>query len=206
METQATVYIVDDDPAVRKGINFLAKSVGLQSVEFESARDYLNKTNSDDAGCLILDLRMPEMGGLDLQEELNKRDYILPVIILTGHGDVPASVKAFKAGAFDFIEKPPRDQVLLDTIQKAIRHDAKNRQEHDYDAEIKQKLHNLKEKDRKILKMIGQGLPNKTIAFNLDLSEKTIEYHRAKMMKKLDVHSLQELMKFAIECGINKNP
>ena len=204
MDDQSTVYIVDDDPAVRKGINFLAKSVGIEVVEFASAKDFLDNTNPDDAGCLILDLRMPEMGGLDLQDQLNKQGYILPIIILTGHGDVPASVKAFKAGAFDFIEKPPRDQVLLDTIQKAIRQDAINRKNFDHESEINNKVAQLKEKELKILTMIAQGLPNKAIAFNLELSEKTIEYHRAKMMKKLDVHSLQELIKFAIESGVNK--
>jgi FixJ family two-component response regulator len=142
------------------------------------------------------------MSGLDLQEELNKRGYVLPIIFLTGHGDVPASVKAFKGGAFDFIEKPPQEQALLDAIQKAIRKDFEGRIVLQSKQEALQILSSLTGKETKILKMIAKGEPNKAVAYEMGLSEKTIEYHRAKIMKNIGVSSIQELMKFAIESGM----
>ncbi|HEG44264.1 MAG TPA: response regulator transcription factor [Phycisphaerales bacterium] len=202
MEQQPVVFVVDDDPAVRTGIKFLVSSVDLQFAEFSSAREFLDSYDPSRPGCLILDIRMPKMGGLELQDELNKLDFILPIIFLTGHGDVPVSVKALKAGAFDFIEKPPQDQVLLDTIQKALRKDAQDRETMQHKQQLKAKLSLLSDKDVEVLKMIADSQPNKTIAFKMGLSEKTIEYHRAKIMKKLEVPSIQELVKFALEAGM----
>lgn len=203
MEQQPTVFVVDDDPAVRKGIKFLTNSVDLRFAEYSSAQEFLSNYDPSQAGCLILDMRMPNMSGLDLQEELNKLGFILPIIFLTGHGNVPASVKALKAGAFDFIEKPPQDHVLLDTIQKALRKDAQDRMSMQYNQQLKSKLSLLSEKGVAILKMVADSQPNKTIAFKMGLSEKTIEYHRAKIMRTLEVNSVQELTKFALKAGVS---
>lgn len=203
MEQQPTVFVVDDDPAVRKGIKFLTNSVDLRFVEFSSAQEFLSNYDPSQAGCLILDMRMPNMSGLDLQEELNKLDYVLPIIFLTGHGNVPASVKALKAGAFDFIEKPPQDQILLDTVQKAIRKNAQDRIAMQYKQQLQAKLSLLSDKEVDILKMVADSQPNKTIAFKMGLSEKTIEYHRAKIMRTLEVNSVQELTKFALKAGVS---
>ena len=202
MEQQPTVFVVDDDPAVRKGIQFLVDSVNLPFADFSSAQEFLNDYDPTCPGCLILDMRMPKMGGLDLQDELNKCDYTLPIIFLTGHGNISASVKALKAGAFDFIEKPPQNQLLLDTIQKALRKDAQDRLLMQHKRRLQAKFSSLSDSGRDILKMIAEGQSNKTIAFKKGLSEKTIEYHRAKIMKKLEVNSVQELTKFAIEAGV----
>ena len=202
MEQQPTVFVVDDDPAVRKGIRFLVNSVDLQFAEFSSAQEFLSNYDPSRQGCLILDMRMPNMSGLDLQEELNKLGFFLPIIFLTGHGNVSASVKALKSGAFDFIEKPPEDQILLDTVQKAIRKNVQDCMALQHKKQLQAKLSLLSDKEVDILKMIAEGQPNKTIAYKMDLSGKTIEYHRAKIMKMLEVHSIQELTKFVLEAEI----
>jgi two-component system response regulator FixJ len=202
MQQQATVFVVDDDSAVRTGIEFLVNSVDLQFAGFSSAQEFLSIYDTTRPGCLILDMRMPQMGGLELQKELNKHDYILPIIFLSGHGTVTSSVEALKAGAFDFIEKPPQEQVLLDTIHKALRKDQQDRDKLKYKHQLEEKVSQLSERDIQILKMIADSQPNKTIAFKMDVCEKTIEYHRAKIMKSLEVNSIQELMKFVLEADL----
>ena len=202
MDIQSTVFVVDDDQAVRDGIELLVKSVGLQYKGFASAQEFLDRYEPSGPGCLVLDIRMPGMSGLDLQEKLAELKIDLPVIILTGHGEVPLAVRAMKAGAIDFMEKDPQDQMLLDNIQKAIEKDIETKKKQVEHNSVQQQLSELSPRRREILELIVNGKVNKEIALELDLSEKTIEFHRAKIMKKLGLHSMHELMRFAYKAGL----
>jgi two-component system response regulator FixJ len=202
MDKKSVVFMVDDDYAVREGIELLVKSVGMEFKGFSSAQEYQDGCEPSERGCLVLDVRMPGMGGLALQEELAKRDYSLPVIVLTGHGNVKMGVQAMKAGAFDFIEKPPAEQMLLDTVQKAIRKDSEVRISQEEQQARCDKLAQLTPRGREILAKILDGKVNKQIAGELDLSEKTIEFHRAKLMKQLEVDCLHGLIRFALSTGL----
>ena len=202
MERQSVVFMVDDDDAVRDGIELLVKSVGLEFRGFSSAQGFLDRCGPSERGCLVLDVRMPGMGGLALQEELAKLNYSLPVIVLTGHGNVKMGIQAMKAGAFDFIEKPPHEQVLLDTVQKAIRKDSEAKICELEQKAMCDKLAHLTHRGREILGFIIEGKVNKQIAAELELSEKTIEFHRSKLMKQLGVDSLHGLIRFALSTGL----
>lgn len=202
MEKQSVVFMVDDDDAVRDGIELLVKSVGLEFKGYSSALEFLDGCGPSEHGCLVLDVRMPGMGGLALQEELVKRKYSIPVIVLTGHGNVKMGVQAMKAGAFDFIEKPPQEQMLLDTVQKAIRKDTEIKS-NELEQQAKcEKISQLTLRGREILALILDGKVNKQIAGELELSEKTIEFHRSKLMKQLGVDSLHGLIRFALSTGL----
>ncbi len=194
-ETGASVYIVDDDPAVRDSLKWLMESVNLPVKSFSTGMEFLDSDASKEPGCVILDIRMPGMSGIDVFEELQSRGSTIPVIFLTGHGDVHLAVRAMKSGAFDFVEKPFNDQVLLDLIQKAIRHDAAYlslRVELD---DIKERLTHLTTREREVLDGVVGGRANRIIAEDLGLSEKTIEFHRAKMMEKMRAETLAELIR-----------
>ncbi len=189
------IYIVDDNDDVRESLELLFESVDLCAKSFGSAGEFLDTYPMGQSGCLIADVRMPEMSGLELQEEMAKRSIDLPVIIITGYGDVEMAVNAMKAGAADFIEKPYKEQELLDRVHKAINQSAQKRQESSEEKMAREGLAQLTPREREVLEFIVDGEPNKRIAYHLELSEKTIEFHRANIMKKLKAKSLAELVR-----------
>ncbi len=194
MSPEPTVFVVDDDEAVRGGLRRLMESVGLNVETYGSAQEFLSDCDPNRRGCLVLDIRMPGMGGLDLQDQLGKQGIRLPVIILTGHADVAAAVRALKAGAMDFIEKPFNSQVLLDRIQQAIQHDAKARRQSAEESQIGQRLARLTSREKEVMHMMVTGKASKVIAIDLSISERTVEFHRANIMKKLQARTLAELI------------
>jgi len=189
-----TVFIVDDDRAMRESLKALMKTVGLNAQTYSSADDFLEAYDSVQRGCLVADVRLPGMSGLELQEKLLKEHITLPVIIITGHGDVPMAVQAMKLGALNFIEKPFRDQVLLDNIKKAIDLDTKIRNKQVEYAEIQEKLKKLTAREKEIMNLLITGEPGKAIAFDLGISQKTVDFHRSNITKKMNVKSLIELV------------
>jgi two-component system response regulator FixJ len=198
MVAEPTVFIVDDDKEVREAIALLMLSVGLQSRAFPDAWSYLNTFDPDAPGCLVLDVRMPDMNGLEVQDELAAKPYHPPIVMITGHGDVPMAVRAVKGGAVDFIEKPFNDQALIDAVQRAIALDAKGRGEALELADIKERVERLTKREREILDQIAAGKRNKVIAYDLGISQSTVEAHRAKVMEKLGARSLSELMRLVM--------
>ena len=196
-EKQSVVCVVDDDPAVRDSLSWLLSSVDLDVETFSSAQEFIDAYDPDQQGCVLVDVRMPGMSGLELQEELSARGTNLPVIVITGHSDVQMAVRAMKAGAFDFIEKPLNDQALLDLVQKAIEENKATIRVQSQQNEIRNRFSSLSPREQEVLELIVAGEPNKRIAFNLSLSEKTVEAHRAKVMDKTRAGSLAELIKMA---------
>jgi FixJ family two-component response regulator len=196
------VYVVDDDPSVRVAMERLLKSVGLTVKTCASARDFLEQATPEWSGCLIVDLRMPGMGGLDLQDQLSARQVSLPVIFLTGYGTVPASVRAMKAGAVDFLEKPVDDQKLLDAVHKALERDREVRLNQAEMQALQQRLALLTPREHEVLTFIISGRLNKLTAAALGTTEKTIKVHRARIMEKLQCASLAELVRLAEKAGI----
>ncbi len=202
VKDKQTVFVVDDDAAVRDSLSWLIKSVGLNVETFGSAQEFLNACTPNRAGCLVLDVRMPGMSGLDLQEKLAGQRIFLPVIIITGHGDVPMAVRTVKSGAFDFIEKPFNDQVLLDRIQQALEKDAEQRihqAEHD---EISRRIGKLTPREKEVMDMVVGGNPNKIIASELGISCRTVEIHRGRVMEKMQANSLSDLMRIGLMSGL----
>ncbi len=195
---EPTVFIIDDDQEVREAIELLMKSVGLATRSFTSAQDYLDQFDPGLAGCLVLDVRMKGISGLDLQERLGREPIHPPVIIITGHGDVPMAVRAVRAGAIDFIEKPFHDQTLLDAVHRAFEQDADNRGEASRLADIKERLTRLTPREREILDQVVAGKRNKVIAADLGISQSTVEAHRAKVMEKMEAQSLSDLMRMTL--------
>jgi FixJ family two-component response regulator len=196
------VYVVDDDPSVRVAMERLLKSVGLTVKTCASAWDFLEQATPEWSGCLIVDLRMPGMGGLDLQDQLSARQVSLPVIFLTGYGTVPASVRAMKAGAVDFLEKPVDDQKLLDAVHKALERDREVRLNQAEMQALQQRLALLTPREHEVLTFIISGRLNKLTAAALGTTEKTIKVHRARIMEKLQCASLAELVRLAEKAGI----
>lgn len=195
----ATVMVVDDDSGVRNAMRSLLKSVGLNSALFASAPDFLAAYQPSQVGCLVLDIRMPGMSGLELQQQLNLRGAVIPVIFMTGHGDIPMAVEAMQHGAFDFLQKPFRDQDLLDRIQRAIVKDRELRKslgEHD---RIRKHLEALTPREREVLDLMAQGKQNKVIAQVLNVSPRTIEIHRARVMEKMNAQSVAELVRMLLD-------
>jgi FixJ family two-component response regulator len=196
------VYVVDDDSSVRVAMERLMKSVGLTVKTFASAQEFLEQATPAWSGCLIADLRMPGMGGLDLQDQLNARQVSLPVIFLTGYGTVPASVRAMKSGAVDFLEKPVDDQTLLDAVHKALESDREARLNQSEMRALHQRLTALTPREYEVLTFIISGRLNKQAAAELGTTEKTIKVHRARIMEKLQCASLAELVRLAEKAGI----
>ncbi len=199
-EQEPTVFVVDDDDAVRNSMRWLVESVGLRVETYASAREFLETHDPNQPGCLVLDVRMPGMSGLDLQEKLHENGIVIPIIVVTGHGDVPTAVRAIKAGAVEFIEKPVNDQLLLDTIQHCIDKDVEYRRESATRGVIAARYVSLTPREREVMAQVVAGEPNKVIARNLDLSAKTIEAHRAAVMRKMEADSLASLVHMAIAC------
>lgn len=189
-----TVFVVDDDQAVRMSLSLLIRSMGLAVETFESAAAFLGACDPERSGCLVLDIRMPGMSGLEMQEELNRRAIGLPVIFITGHGDVAMAVRAMKSGAVDFIEKPFNDQQLLDRINKALELDRNARAALAEHATLAARIELLSPREREVMERIVAGQANKVIAIELGLSERTVEIHRAKVMTKTGARSLAELV------------
>ncbi|MHC4432430.1 MAG: response regulator transcription factor [Planctomycetota bacterium] len=193
MRAETTVFIVDDDQAMRDGISLLVKSVGLRAKSFADAQDFLDYYSDSEPGCLVLDVRMPGMSGIELHEELIRCQIMLPVIFLTGHGDIPMGVRAMKAGAVDFIEKPPCDQALLDAIQRAVTEDQERRlhlRERDI---IHGRLSRLTTRERQVMEYLVEGMSDKQIAGELGISVRGAAFHRAHILEKMEAGSLVEL-------------
>ncbi|MDQ7075718.1 MAG: response regulator [Gammaproteobacteria bacterium] len=201
--SEPTVFIVDDDCEVRAALQLLMGSIGLQTAVFESALHYLDQFDPRQAGCLVLDIRMPGMSGLELQSILNAKPLHPPIVMVTGHGDVPMAVRAVKAGALDFIEKPFSDQLLLDSVHRAIEKDAQQRGEASRLAEISERLIRLTPRESQVLEHVVAGLRNKVIAVELKVSLSTVEAHRARVMEKMEVKSLSELMRIMLSLQRN---
>ena len=198
-----TVFVVDDDPSVRKGLRRLLKSAGYGVETFASAEDFLALDKSGNSpACLILDLKMPGMNGLDLQDELTNQNHIMPIIFVTGHGDIPSSVKAIKRGAVDFLSKPFDDEKLFDAVEEALIKDAKARTVLEEKEDIRQRLGTLTPREYEILTHVIAGLLNKQTAYVLKISEKTVKVHRARIMEKIGVDSLAQLVRLAEKVGV----
>jgi two-component system response regulator FixJ len=187
-----TVYVVDDDDGVRSSIRFLLKSVGLNTTSFASAKELLAAYDPNQPGCLVLDVRMPEMSGMELQVELNRLGAVLPIVFITGHGDVPMAVEAMQHGAFDFLQKPFRDEDLLQRIKRAIELDATHRAELRQADAIKGRLDSLTPREREVLHLMSDGKQNKIMAAELGLSQRTVEIHRANVMDKMQARGACE--------------
>ncbi len=198
MTDDVTVFVVDDDQEVRDALQLLMESVGLQVETCDSAQGYLDSFDPQRAGCLILDIRMPGMSGLELQARLVAEQLHPPIIIITGHGDVPMAVRAVQAGAEDFIEKPFNDQALLDSVHRALERDAKQRGVAIKQAEIQERLDRLTPREQEVMHLVVAGKRNKIIAADLNVSQSTIEAHRAKVMEKMEASSLSDLMRMLL--------
>jgi two-component system response regulator FixJ len=195
---EPAVFIVDDDAAVRDSLGLLLRSVGLIHESHSSASDFLETYDPARPGCLVLDVRMPGMSGLELQEELQKRHSTLPIIFLTAHGDVPMAVAAVKAGAVDFVQKPFRDQDLIDKIHHAINQDSRIREKLADRRKILSRIDSLTPREREVMDMVVDGKANKVIAIDLGLSQRTVEIHRARVMRKMNADSVSQLVQMVM--------
>jgi len=203
MAERGTIFIVDDDDAVRDSLRLLLEADGLTPVRtFGSARRFLEEVSPQLGDCLLLDVRMPDMDGLELQSELNRRGVKLPVIIMTGHGDVPIAVRAMKAGAEDFIEKPFSDEVLLDSVRRSMARSLEIIQKNEEISETMRRLATLTARERDVLGGMLAGHPNKVIAYDLSISPRTVEIHRARVMDKMQARSLSALVRQALAAGV----
>jgi FixJ family two-component response regulator len=201
-ETLPIVFVVDDESAVGVSIKRLLHSVGLEARHFTSASEFLRAKRPDAPGCLVLDVRLPDLSGLDLQQELAKANVDLPVIFVTGHADIPMTVRAMKAGAVEFLTKPFREQELLEAVQRAI---SRHRQTRDQRASMRvlqSRYELLTPREREVLPLVASGLLNKQVAAELNASEKTIKVHRGQLMQKLEAHSLSDLIRMAEQLGV----
>lgn len=202
MAAKLPVYIVDDDPAARDSLAFLLKSAKLQVQPFESADAFLSTLPSLARGCIITDIRMPGMSGIDLLKRVRSQPSPMPVIVITGHGDVPLAVEAMKQGADDFLEKPFDDDAILSSVKRALDQQQRDGQRDAQRAEIIEKLATLSTRERQVLENLVAGLPNKSIAFDLKISPRTVEIYRANVMTKMDAGSLSELIRMTLLSGI----
>jgi RNA polymerase sigma factor (sigma-70 family) len=202
MESEPVVFIIDDDAAVRKSLERLVRSVGLQGRPFASAPEFLQHAAADGPSCLVLDVRMPEVSGLALQETLAAAGHHIPIIFITGHGDITMSVRAMKAGAVDFLTKPFHDQELLDAIQQAIARDRQAREQRAARQAIQQRAARLTPREREVLALVVAGWLNKQIAAELGMREKTVKAHRAQVMQKMQAASVAQLVLLADQVGL----
>lgn len=196
-EEQATVFVIDDDLSVRESLQSLLRSMGYDVQLFASVADFLARRSGPAAGCLVLDVRLPGRSGLELQRELAAAGNVLPIVFITGHGDVPMSVAAMKAGAIEFLTKPFHDQDLLDAVQRGMAITREHRNERTAVADLRRRYETLSPREREVMTLVCSGLMNKQIAAELDLSEITVKVHRGKVMRKMKAQSLPELVRFA---------
>jgi len=197
-DAPATVFIVDDDPAIRFAMQALVESIQLPGEAFATAAEFLDNVTASRPGCLVLDIRLPGMGGLELQQEMAGRGFSLPIIFITGHGDVQMAVEAMQNGAVDFIQKPVRDQDLIDRIHEALSVDKQQRENLRLEEGIQSRIDTLTKREKEVFDLVVTGKPNKVIAFELDASQRTIEIHRARVMKKMNAASLADLVRMQI--------
>ncbi|MGC8533963.1 MAG: response regulator FixJ [Rhizomicrobium sp.] len=195
------IFVVDDDEAVRNSLAALLSAEGYDTQTFASAQDFLDNYAPSTNCCLIADIRMPDMDGLELQEELNRRQVKLPIIMVTGHGDVPLAVRAMKAGAIDFLEKPYDEEVLLATLSRWAQAAHTSASQTAATGEFQTRLETLTERERQVLQLLAAGKPNKVIAYELTISPRTVEIHRARVMEKMRAHSLAELVRMVVALG-----
>ena len=202
---EAMVFVVDDDESMREALRSLFRSVSLKVETFGSAADLLRSKLPDVASCLVLDVRLPGLSGLDFQAELAKANIHTPIIFMTGHGDIPMSVQAMKAGAVDFLTKPFRDQDMLDGVAAALERDRKRRQDEHRVADLRVRLDGLTEREREVMGLVTAGLMNKQIAGELGLSEITVKIHRGHVMRKMAARSLADLVRMAEVLGVRRS-
>jgi len=204
MSNTATVFIVDDDEVVRDALKLLMESVGLEVATFASAQEYLDQFDCEQHGCLVTDVRMPGISGLDLQARLTAEKIHPPVIIITGHGDVPMAVRAVQAGAVDFLEKPFNNQAMLDSVHRAIEVDATQRGESSRLQEIEARYDTLTPREKEVMLLVIEGSRNKNIAYDLDISQSTVEVHRSRVMEKMQAKTLSDLMRMSLAMDLLK--
>ena len=193
------VFIVDDEEAVRDSIGLLLRSVNIRSRVFNDARAFLDSYRPEEPGCLVLDIRMPRMSGMELQQELNRRGWGIPLIFMTGHGDVPMAVEAMRAGAVDFLQKPFKDDELIRRVQKALEQDARLREQLSSREQIRARFESLTPREREIAERLTAGDANKAVAIDLGLSERTVELHRAHVMQKMAARGLAQLVQMMVQ-------
>lgn len=206
MNRKQTVFIVDDDEGIREGLALLLDTVDQDYELFDSAVEFLEAYEPSKVGCLVLDIRMPRMTGLDLQARLNEQHSTMPIIFISGHGDIPMAVEAMRRGALDFIRKPFREQDLLDRINEALEYEAGNREQHTSRQQLLKKVESLSERENQVFQRVADGALNKVIAFDLGISERTVEVHRSQVMKKLGVRTLAQLVRMKIESEVKEEP
>ena len=199
---EPTIFIIDDDPSVRKGLTRLVSAAGMNTETYASAREFLDSDNLDSPGCIILDVQMPEMTGPELQEELGKTSFGLPIIFLSGHGDVPTTATAMKKGAVDFLTKPVDGPKLLETIRISLEKDAENRRQRKICSEINAQINLLTAREFEVMTWVITGMLNKQIAGEMDISEETVKIHRGRVMHKLEIVSVAELVRLCEKIGI----
>lgn len=197
------MFVVDDDASVRDALEDLLRSVGLVVTSFGSAQEFLASKRPDAPGCIVLDVRLPGASGLEFQRELKKLSIQLPIIFISGHGDIPMSVRAIKSGAIEFLTKPLREQELLDAVQAGIERDRARRREANLVDELRERLNSLTPREQEVLPLVISGRPNKQIAAQLELSEMTVKVHRSQIMRKMRAKSLVDLVRMADQLGVS---
>jgi two-component system, LuxR family, response regulator FixJ len=202
MAADAIVHVIDDDEAARQSLEFLLRTAGVTARTYDSATAFLNELPTIEAGCVITDVRMPGISGIDLLRRLGELQVNLPVIVITGHGDVPLAVEAMKSGAVDFFEKPYEDELLLGSVRSALDRSQQNASRDSKRAEVEARLATLTNREREVLQGLVAGKPNKIIAFDLAISPRTVEIYRANVMTKMVAASLSELVRMALVCGV----
>ena len=201
-ELKPTVFVIDDDPSVLKSLGRLLKSLGFETETFASAELFLARKHYDGVGCIVLDVRMPGLSGMDLQDELSRADYSMPIVFITGHGNIPMSVQAMKKGAVNFLAKPFDDEELLQAVREAIEKDRKAKAERAEVHDTLKRIEQLTPREQEVLRYVITGMLNKQIALKLDIAEKTVKVHRGRIMEKLRVDSVADLVRLAEKAGI----
>jgi len=204
-QPNAVIAIVDDDPSVREGLRSLIRSTGFQVETFESAHDFLARPDTQAPSCLVLDLQLPGLSGLDLQKRMAEVGLEIPIVFLTGHGNIPTSVQAMKAGAVEFLTKPFDDEELLRAIQEAIERDRRTRQQHEEIRQLRDRYESLTAREQEVMQQVVSGLLNKQIAAELNITEFTVKIHRGRVMRKMHADSLADLVRMGENLGIRSS-
>jgi FixJ family two-component response regulator len=202
-EGKPVVFIIDDDASVREGLGDLFQSIGMAALSFGSTQEFLESSRPDSPGCIVLDVRLPGQSGLEFQRQLAQADILLPIIFISGHGDIPMSVQAMKSGAIEFLTKPLREQQLLDAVQAGLERDRSRRLEARTVAELRSRYESLTPREREVFALVITGRPNKQIAASLELSEMTVKVHRSQLTRKMHAKSVIELARMADKLGIS---